>query len=268
MREHTASSTRHSTGHTTGQGAEAVQESPLEGLKPLLLDVAVPLGAYYLLHGALGVGTVAALALSSIVPAFRSVLSIVKRRTVNGLAGLILAVNMVSLALSTVTGDPRLMLAKDSGVSGIIALGILLSVVRGRPLMTAGVRPWVVKGDVRKAAAWERLAPTAGFRRAERIFSLVWGFALLGECVVRVIGAYSVPVDTMVWLGNVILAVAMTVAFVISGRFGAAPMETMVQEAVDAANAANEASAADATGMADGEPVAARRPVAAGEFAG
>ena len=58
------------------------------------------------------------------------------------------------------------------------------------------------------------------FRRAERTFSLVWGVALLGECVVRVVGAYTLPVDTMVWLGTVILAVSMALAFFVSGVNG------------------------------------------------
>ncbi|MEK8143283.1 hypothetical protein NKH18_17525 [Streptomyces sp. M10(2022)] len=38
---------------------------------------------------------------------------------------------MVGLLLSTVTGDARLMLAKDSGVSSTIGLVVLVSALRG-----------------------------------------------------------------------------------------------------------------------------------------
>lgn len=41
--------------------------------------------------------------------------------------------------------------------------------------------------------------------------SVVWGVVLLVECVVRVVGACTVPVDTTVWLGSVILIGAMAV---------------------------------------------------------
>ncbi len=171
-------------------------------LAPLLVDVAVPVGGYYLLKNGFGMSTLAALGWSSVVPALRTAWGAVKERTVNGLAALILFVNVVGLLLSLVSGDPRLMLAKDSGVSSAIGIGILVSVALGRPMMTAAMKPWVVKGDAGREAAWARLASgSAHFRRAERIFSLVWGAVLLAECLVRVVGAYTLPVDTMVWLG-------------------------------------------------------------------
>ncbi|MCX4764080.1 hypothetical protein OG562_24595 [Streptomyces sp. NBC_01275] len=200
---------------------------------PLVLDVAVPLGSYYLFKGAFGMSTFAALAWSSLVPAVRTGWSAVRERTVNGLAGLILLVNVVGLLLSFVSGDPRLMLAKDSGVSSTVGIGILVSVALGKPMMTAGLKPFLVKGDAAKEVAWERLqsgaaAASADFRRRERAFSVVWGVVLLVECVVRIVGAYTVPVDTMVWLGSVIMIGAMVVGILVGGALGAGPMQAMV----------------------------------------
>ena len=200
---------------------------------PLIMDVAVPLGSYYLFRDAFGMSTFAALAWSSVVPAVRTVSSVVKERTVNGLAGLILVVNVVGLLLSFVSGDPRLMLAKDSGVSSTVGIGILVSVALGKPMMTAGLKPFLVKGDAAKEAAWQRLlggaaAASADFRRRERAFSVVWGVVLLTECVLRVVGAYTVPVDTMVWLGSVVLVAAILVGIVAGGALGAGPMQAMV----------------------------------------
>ncbi|MFF1309075.1 VC0807 family protein [Streptomyces sp. NPDC058307] len=198
-------------------------------LAPLIVDVAVPIGAYYLLKDGLGMSTLMALGLSSVVPAVRTGWSVVKERTVNGLAALILVVNVVGLLLSFVAGDPRLMLAKDSGVSSVIGIGILVSVALGRPMMTAGMKPWLVKGIAEREAAWVRLQDkSAAFRRAERRFSVVWGVVLLTECVVRVVGAYTLPVDTMVWLGSVVMVASMAVAFLVSGAIGAGPMARML----------------------------------------
>jgi len=208
---------------------------------PLIMDVAVPLGSYYLFKDAFGMSTFAALAWSSVVPALRTGWSAVKERKANGLAGLILVVNVVSLLLSFVSGDPRLMLAKDSAVSSTVAIGILVSVVLGKPMMTAALKPFLVKSDAAKEAAWQRLASGAAagsavFLRKERAFSIVWGVALLAECVVRVVGAYTVPVDTMVWLGGVILAVAVLFGIIVGGALGAGPMESLVR--AEAENAA------------------------------
>ncbi|MEU0075993.1 VC0807 family protein [Streptomyces sp. NPDC006332] len=197
---------------------------------PLVMDVAVPVGSYYLFKDGFGMSTLAALGWSSVLPAARTGWSALKERTVNGLAALILFVNVAGLLLGFVAGDPRLMLAKDSGVSSVVGIGILVSVALGKPVMTAGMKPLLVKGDERREAAWARLqGESAAFRRFERVFSVVWGVVLLAECVVRVVGAYTLPVDTMVWLGTVIMIVAMVVGFLVGGALGAGPMAAMLE---------------------------------------
>jgi intracellular septation protein A len=203
---------------------------------PLIVDVAVPVGSYYLFKEAFGAGTFAALALSSVVPAVRTVWSVVKERKANVFAALILVVNVVSLALSFLSGDPRLMLVKDSGVSSVIGIAVLVSVAMGRPMMTEAFKPFLTRGDTAREAAWERLAVGSdAFRRLERLFSGVWGVALLAECAARIVGAYTLPVDTMVWLGSVVLAGAITLAFLVSRKAAAEPMARMLTAEVNAA---------------------------------
>ncbi|MFF0766748.1 VC0807 family protein [Streptomyces sp. NPDC003737] len=212
--------------------------SKKQNFMPLIMDVAVPIGSYYLFKDAFGMSTLMALGLSSVVPAVRTVWGVVEARTINAFAALILFVNVVGLLLSFVAGDPRLMLAKDSGVSSAIGIGILVSVAMGKPMMTAGMKPWLVKGAADREAAWSRLqSASPAFRRAERVFSVVWGVVLLVECVVRVVGAYTLPVDTMVWLRSVVLAVAMVIGFMVSGALAAGPMAHMLIAEVKAQSA-------------------------------
>nr|WSY52751.1 hypothetical protein OG999_23265 [Streptomyces sp. NBC_00886] len=203
--------------------------SKKQNFAPLLMDVAVPIGSYYLLKSGFGMSTMAALGWSSVVPALRTVWGVVAERKFNAFAALILFVNVVGLLLSLVAGDPRLMLAKDSGVSSAIGIGVLVSVAMGKPMMTVGMKPFLVKGDSAREAAWERLmSGSAAFRRYERRFSVVWGVVLLTECVLRVVGAYTLPVDTMVWLGSVVMVVALGVAMVVSGGLAVEPMGRML----------------------------------------
>lgn len=150
------------------------------------------------------------------------------------------------------------MLAKDSAVSSTVGIGILVSVVLGRPMMTAALQPFLVKADAAKQAAWERLlggtafsSASADFRRAERVFSVVWGVVLLAECVARIVGAYTVPVDTMVWLGSVVMVGAMVLGMVVGGALGAGPMQRMIAVEVEAgAEAGVEAEEAVKAGVA------------------
>ncbi|REK89446.1 hypothetical protein DY245_15865 [Streptomyces inhibens] len=231
---------------------------------PLIVDVGIPLASYYLLSDGFGMSTVAALGWSSVVPALRTVWGLVRSRSVNGLALLILIVNVVGLALSTVAGDPRLMLAKDSGVSSVVGIAILLSVRTKRPLMTAGLKPWVTKGSAAGNTAWDRLLDgSERFRRAERRFSAIWGTALLTECVLKVIGAYTLPVHTMVWLGTVLTIVAILLAMFIAGGSSADPMEKMVKAEIERTAGAGEGEAETAAPAA-ADAAAATAAVGAG----
>ena len=180
------------------------------------------------MHNAIGVSLWLSLALSSIPPAVRAGAGFAAGRTANLLALLMLAVNLAGIAVSFLTGDPRAMIAKDSLVSSVIAVAILGSVAVRRPLMSAGLKPFMTKGKPDRDAAWDRLSTTSGrFRRLELAFSTIWGVALLADCAARLAGAYMLPVTTMVWLGTAFTLGAIGLAVVIGG-IAAGPIQAMI----------------------------------------
>jgi hypothetical protein len=200
---------------------------PKKALRPLLLDIAIPLASYYVLHAA-GCSVVDSLVLASVLPAAHAVIGLVRDRKVNLLALLIVTVNLVSMGLSLATGSPRLMLLKDSGVTSVIGISIFVSAMAGRPLMSAGMRPFLVKNNARREAAFELLSATSDrFRRLEKLFSLTWGVVLFGECLVRAALVFILPVGTMVWLSTVLTIIAIAIGIAASSMFSR-PMEKMV----------------------------------------
>ena len=202
-------------------------------LGPLVIDVGVPVGSYYLLHGAFGLSVWLSLALSSIGPAVRAVTGIVAERKLNLLALLMLGVNLAGIVVSFLTGDPRAMIAKDSIVSSVIAFAILGSVLARRPLMSAGLKPFMTKGAADRAAAWDRLsAGCARFRRFELLYSAIWGVALLADCAARLVGAYTLPVTTMVWMSTVLTLSAVGVGVAVGGAAAAMPILRMIETEV------------------------------------
>jgi hypothetical protein len=198
-------------------------------LRPLAIDIGVPLGTYYLLRDAFGLSMWLSLALSSVGPAIRAVGGMVAERTLNVLAMLMLAVNLAGIVVNFLTGDPRAMIAKDSLVSSVIAIAILASVAMRRPLMSTGLKPYMIRGAADRTAAWDRLsARSSRFRRFELLFSAIWGLVLLAECVARLVGAYRLPVTTMVWLSTV-MTLGAIVAAIVAGGIAAAPMAKMIE---------------------------------------
>jgi intracellular septation protein A len=113
-------------GHTKPKNPAAT------ALRPLILDVAIPLGSYYLMRH-FGVAVVPALAVSSIVPAADGIIGLIRDRVVNGLALLMVAVNVVGIAVTLWSGNARLMLAKEAAVSSTIGIALLISAFAGRP---------------------------------------------------------------------------------------------------------------------------------------
>ncbi|WP_030018291.1 VC0807 family protein [Streptomyces monomycini] len=231
----------------TGKGKAGGSGGQLEGPRALLLDAGIPIASYYVLTGVFGMSTLAALAWSGALPAARSVWSLVRERRFNAMATVMTVTNVVGLLLSLLAGDERLMMAKDSAVSSTFGLAVLVSALIGRPMLAPTLKPWLTRGDAAMGAAWDRLtARSARFRRVQSRHSAVWGAALLGECVARVIGAFTLPVDTMVWLGTVMLVVAIVVATVVSGMVGIQTMVRMLVAEVAADTAAGAAAAAPA----------------------
>ena len=211
-----------------GPGSADRRRDLAAALRPLLIDVGIPVGVYYLLRNAFGVSLWLSLALSSIGPAVRAIAGLVAERKLNLLAALMLAVNLVGIVVSFLAGDPRAMIAKDSILSSVIAFAILGSVVLRRPLMSAGLKPFMTRGEPQRTAAWDRLsAASPRFRRLELLFSTTWGLVLLAECAARLAGAYTLPVTTMVWLGTVMTLGAIAVA-IAAGGAAAGPIQTMI----------------------------------------
>ncbi|MGH3571052.1 MAG: VC0807 family protein [Pseudonocardiaceae bacterium] len=175
----------------------------------MLLDVGLPLLAYYGLH-AVGVGDYRALLAGTVVAGLRVAFVALHNRRLDGFAAFLMAVFAVGLALSFATGDARFMLAKDSvgtAVAGLIFLG---TCVVGRPMMFyAAQRLSATTSEKREL--WNSLWQTKpAFRRGFRLMSVVWGVGLLVEAAVRIPLIYLLPIQVMVGLSTMLQAAAFS----------------------------------------------------------
>jgi microcompartment protein CcmK/EutM len=204
--------------------------APAALLKTLGVEIAVPLGVYYGLHS-LGASDFTALALSGVFPLARTLYQFAKNRTVNGLALVVLVTNVVGMLLTFVSGDARMMIAKDSIGSGITGLVILVSAFTAQPIMTKALRPFLTHGKADHEAAWDRLRGNGRFVTVLRRSSFIWGVGFMVESAARVIGAFTLPVSTMVWLSTVIFVGTFALIMVIAGAAAKEAGEMVAREA-------------------------------------
>jgi hypothetical protein len=205
---------------TTNQTTTHVPRSGRNAFLPRLVDVLVPVGIYFALRRA-GVSNVLALTAGAFVPALRVLISIVRERRVAGLAAFVLAVFALSIALAFVTGNARVLLAKESVFTMLAGVYCLGSLFVGRPFSYFTVRRFVVGDEEEAKAEWERAWENSEeFRHTLRVLTLAWGIGFVGETLVRLVLVYELPVSTMVIVSPVLLVALFVVLVIFSRVYG------------------------------------------------
>ncbi|AHH95614.1 VC0807 family protein [Kutzneria albida] len=202
----------------------------LRTVLPMVLDVVLPIGGYYLLH-AFGVGDFWALTIAGLATAANALVNTVRRGRLDTLGVLVLVMLGLSIALIFVTGDPRFLLAKGNVYVTLAGLYVLGTTVFGRPLSYLGAKPMATRGDPLRELAYERVWHNrAPFRRAHRVLSAVWGLAMLGNAAgsLAIIYSHSVAEVSESVLLSQAPGIAMLAIMVVSVRFTRPRLRTLV----------------------------------------
>jgi hypothetical protein len=117
------------------------------------------------------------------------------RHRLDGLAALVGVSFALLLVVSLLTGDPRILLARESILSGAAGLLLVGSCVIGRPVLYALVRRLNAGKDELLAQLDERWRTQPSFRRHFVLLSAVIGGVLLTESTVRLLLIYLLPID-------------------------------------------------------------------------
>lgn len=186
-------------------------------LVSMALDVALPLGVYYGLR-ALGAGQWLALVLSGAIALARLAYQVIRSGKVELLPLFSLTIVLAGTLLSLVTGDPRLLLARESYLTAILGTWILATLAMARPFLFTVTRD-LMAGDAARAwaADWGR---SPQFRRVLRLLTLGWGGAFLVDAVARVVMAYTLPVDLVPVLSTALLVVLLVTMVQVSKSAG------------------------------------------------
>ncbi len=158
----------------------------LQGLAiTAVFDVAGPLLAYTLLRSA-GQSAVSALVLSGIFPALGVGINLVRRRRPDSIGLLVLAGIAVGTIVGLVSGNARLVLVEGSVPTAVFGLLCLGSLWTSRPLIYRFALEFIGAGTSR-GRDFEARWRYPEFRRAFRLFTVVWGVAYLAEAAARVV---------------------------------------------------------------------------------
>lgn len=184
----------------------------------LFIDVVAPLGLYYVLRWA-GVGIYLSLLLSTLVSAATSVGSLVRNRKLNGLSTYMTTMMLASVIVSFIAGSPRFLLAKESWLTGLGGLWFLVSLRARRPLAYLYTKP-LLEGRLGWPGAWDELWDRfPRFRRMWRVSSVLWGIGTLLDAALRVVMAYTLPIDAVPALGTALYTGTAIVLIVVNNVY-------------------------------------------------
>ena len=141
-------------------------------------------------------GETGALIASAVPPIVWSLIELVRFRRVDALSVMVVAGIVLSVAAMALGGSPRMLLLRESLVSGAIGVVFLLSLPMRRPLIFYLARATVARemegGAERFETLWrERPALVS----AMRLMTLVWGVGLTGETALRAWMALTWPIE-------------------------------------------------------------------------
>jgi intracellular septation protein A len=170
----------------------------------LLLNAVAPVIAYQLLvrHG---VGSTAALMYAAGFPLLAIAVAAVRNRRLDPIALLAFVAIAAGLAAGLVLHDGRILLVKDSIVTGVLGVVFLLSLPARRPMVFVLQRRLFSRGSGvelfdRSWADWQ-------VRARSRRTTALWGVVLIAEATVRVALSFAVSPGTLLVISPLLTAV-------------------------------------------------------------
>ncbi|WP_405162608.1 hypothetical protein OG203_41105 [Nocardia sp. NBC_01499] len=184
-------------------------------IRQLILELILPLGGYYALRAA-GVNPWLALIAPSLLIAGLVVYHAIRDRRVEAFALFTLSMIVIGSVMTLVTGDPRTLMVRDSWIFGVLGLWMLGTLLTQRPFMRTASRAIVTakigeEGYQQWDARWDN---DSRFRHQLRVLTTAWGAAFALDALVRVLLAYTLPIDAIPLVSTVQWLVVLTVLLV------------------------------------------------------
>lgn len=182
----------------------------------LCFDVGGTMLLYYIMLSHFPKNSIWPLVGASLVPVISNVFNFIRHRSFD-VVGLIVLIGLVAgIVPAVLGGSQRMLLVRESFVTGTIGLVLLVSGFFVKPLGYYIVREFLTANEALPHERWDVLWQHGYFRHGIRIFTIVWGALLLGEFVLRVFMALTMSVAFVLGVSPVLFTVLMLIAGVLS----------------------------------------------------
>jgi hypothetical protein len=174
--------------------SSAAREVRQEIVLSVLLGGVAPLVIYSLLRP--HTTEIRALIVAAAAPVLLNVISFVRKRTLDVFGVFILAGIVLAVAAALLGGSPKIILIRDSFISGATGIIFLVSLLYRRPLIYYFSMHFGAGDDPERRAEWAQNWTFPYFRYIMRLMTAVWGIATIVEAFARGYLVLRLPTQT------------------------------------------------------------------------
>lgn len=188
----------------------------MRGKWSVVVDIAVPVGLYFLCKGyGEQVGLLAAAGGGAVL----AVVGVVRTRQVQMLPLVMALAAVLSVVVGVVDGDGRLLLVREAYVGIPLGGAFLASALTRDPVLNRVYRAMLTSAPGADERWQAKVRDDPAFRRQLALSTATWGVVGILGSVAQVVLAYTLPVDAAVVATNVTVLAVVVVASIASTPF-------------------------------------------------
>jgi hypothetical protein len=184
-------------------------ENPGPSVRGILIDVAlnaiIPLILYQISKRYLSSSELAALSFAAVFPLVKSCFDLLRRRQFDPITIVVLLGIVTSGFSLLLGGSPRILLVRESLVTGVFGLACFVSLLFPRPVMFYFGRYFVAGTDQRKRERFNTSWALPQVRFTNRLITIVWGAVYVSELVARVTMIYTLSTPLVLVISPILI---------------------------------------------------------------
>jgi intracellular septation protein A len=203
------------SGKATSNGSNPKQV--VRSLLPtIVINAILPFIIYVIMKNLLHQSDFLSLVATGIPPTLASLISIVRNRRIDFIAGVVLLGIVVGLLVTLVSHDAKLLLVRESFFTMAFGLAFLVSLLFPKPLIYYATRTVLAGNDPEQVQRYEARWQDTAFRIAIRTQTTIWGVGLLLEATVRFWLVFTLSIAQFLVISPFVLWGILALTFIAS----------------------------------------------------
>jgi len=150
------------------------------------------------------IGEIHAIMASAAPPMVWSLVEFARKRRVDAISVMVLGGIGLSLLGFALGGSPKLLLMRESLITGLIGIVFVGSALIGRPLMYVLASASLKRQSAEDSAEFETFKDDPAFHRMMTVMTIVWGAGFIIETAIRSVLVFSLPVGRFLIIGPIV----------------------------------------------------------------